>query len=82
MRNGKKLGPVVIFTLVLTLSPIAWAEGPASASSLGPLDWLRAWIVQLLEEFDRGPAPAHGCAATDRGCWPEDHDGPSIIPSG
>lgn len=82
MRNGKKLGPVVIFTLVLALSPIAWAEGPASASSLGPLDWLKAWIVQLMEEFDQPAASSPGCSRSDRGCWPEDHDGPSIIPSG
>lgn len=82
MRNGKKLGPVVIFALVLTLSPIAWAEGPESASSLGPLDWLKAWIVQLIEEFDPPAASGLGCSRTDRVCWPEDEDGPQIIPSG
>lgn len=82
MRNGKKLGPVVFFALVLTLSPIAWAEGPASASSLGPLDWLKAWIGQLLEAFEQPAAASIGCSGTDRGCWPEDEDGPSIIPSG
>lgn len=82
MEKGKKLGPAVILALMLSLSPIAWADGQENASSLGPLDWLKAWIGELMEEFDPPAGASLGCTGTDRGCSPVDEDGPSIIPSG
>ncbi len=77
MQNRKKLVPAVILGLALTLAPISWAGGPQQSGSLGPLDWLKIWIVQLLEGSCPNPPESAGPGDSQ-----QDELGNLIIPSG